>query len=345
MKVLPLVYPTIDSLPQHSYIMSILEVNHQIDQLIFDKYIQLKVDEYKNGVAVLDYCEDDFLSFSQFKDESYLLTRREIDVDIIKFLVDHIEKEYYIFLHVDEYFLPFSKAYRKYNFGHGIMIYGYDEKKGTFNVVGYDISNKLSFNLVSYSELKESYERLPEYFKTNNDDYLKKIFMLKPKYVENNLNRDVLVCLITEYKHSKNTIKSFVKDYYTNCDTFFGISIYKVLIKYYKLALNDENINLLTKNLYVLIEHKKIMKARTAFFLKEMGVKDTELLECIDIFIKELQIAMNLNIKFNLIKDKKNILKILNILEQVYLKEVNFLNKLLTKAIILGTTCRGLISD
>ncbi|MGG4551441.1 hypothetical protein [Paenibacillus humicus] len=329
MKVLPLVYPTIDSLPQHSYIMSILEVNHQIDHLIFDKYIQFKVDEYKNEVAVLDYCEDDFLSFSQFKDNSYLLTRREIDVDIIKFLVEHIEKEYYIFLHVDEYFLPFSRAYRNYNLGHGIMIYGYNEENKTFNVVGYDINNKFSFNLVGYSELRKSYEKLPEYFKINNDDYLKKIFMLKPKFVESNLNKDLLVCLITEYKHSANTIKNYAKDYYTNCNTFFGISIYKVLIKHYRLALYDEKINLLTKNFYILIEHKKLMKDRTEFTFKKMGIKNTELLECINVILRDLQIAMNLNIKFNLTKDKKNIIKILNTLEKVYLMEVNFLNKLL----------------
>lgn len=330
MKVLPLVYPTIDSLPQHSYIMSILEVNHSVNQLILDKYIQLKVDEYKNEVVVIDYCEDDFLSFSQFEGESYLLGRKEINVNIVDFLIENIKNDYYIFLHVDEFFLPFSKAYKKYSLGHGIMIYGYNEEKRLFNVVGYDVNSKFSFNLVEFSELSKSYDELPGYFKINNDDYLKKIFMLKPRYTENKFNKDSLVCLINEYKDSENTIKNYVKDYYTNCDTFFGISTYELLIKYYRLALKDQKIQLLTKNLYILLEHKKIMKVRLELILKNIGNKNTELSEYIIIIIKDLQIAINFNIKFNLTKDNKNIIKIINILEKIYLIEEVFLKNILS---------------
>ncbi|MEK3795306.1 hypothetical protein MKX42_26515 [Paenibacillus sp. FSL R7-0204] len=329
MKLLPLVHSRIDSLPHHSYIMSILEVGNPIEWIILDRYFQLKIDEYKNEVVVLDYCEDDFLSFTQLKESSYLLKRNEITENIVDFVIKYIEKGFYIFLHVDEFYLPFTSSYMKRQFGHGVMIHGYNENDCTFNIAGYDLNNKLSFNLIRYSQLSESYDKLSDYFEHNDDEYLKKIFMLKPKSVEHSLNKDLLIGLINEYTTSINTQKNFVKDYYSNCDTYFGISVYRVLIKYYQLAIQNDNIQLLTKNLYVLLEHKRIMKTRVESILGNIGEEQTRIINCLKIIINDLQIAVNLNTRLQLTNDKKNIIKIIEILERVYLLELDYLDRFL----------------
>lgn len=63
MKLLPLVHSRIDSLPHHSYIMSILEVGNPIEWIILDRYFQLKIDEYKMRLSYLTIAKMIFYLF------------------------------------------------------------------------------------------------------------------------------------------------------------------------------------------------------------------------------------------------------------------------------------------
>ena len=57
---------------------------------------------------------------------------------------------------VNELFIPNTLAFCSFNFNHNIMIYGYDERKKIFKIMGYDIEQKSTTWNVSYKDIRNA---------------------------------------------------------------------------------------------------------------------------------------------------------------------------------------------
>jgi len=296
---LSLGYPVIDSLPQHAYPLAILQDEKQISPLITNGFINLKADNYNNHVAVLDYCEDSFLGFAPFSEMSYCCTRGDISKTIVEYAIANLEEGYYVFPHVNEYYIPFSSAYQHYRLGHGIMIYGYDSLERIFNVAGYNDDFKLSFNTVSFNDLALSYNRMSEVLRNSKEEYLTKLFLLKPSHAHSTVDDKLITASLKDLLNSVNTVKEYPRDYDTKCETLFGLEVYELLASHYRMAEKQE-ISLLSKNLYILSEHKKLMVHRLKALASRKKLDLTEIQDQYTELEKMIKLSLALHLKFSL---------------------------------------------
>ena len=58
--------------------------------------------------------------------------------DVIKTICKRIEQGYYVFLCVNEKYIPERAAYQLYNFKHEILIYGFCDEDQTFYTIAYN---------------------------------------------------------------------------------------------------------------------------------------------------------------------------------------------------------------
>ncbi|WP_127530256.1 cysteine peptidase family C39 domain-containing protein [Paenibacillus kobensis] len=321
--------PIIDSLPQYSYPLSILSDPAQYETFIIDHFINLKADNYNNEVAVLDYCENSFLTFSMFEESSLQCYRADVTDEITDFVISKLEEGYCVFLHVDEIYLSFSIAYKTRNFGHGIMVHGYSKEDSVFYVAGYNQNNKLSSHDVPFVDLAQSYNHMGKVLEQNRQvEYLSKVFLIKNNHKKHAADVLLLTNAISDYRQSINTVHHYPRDYDTECETVFGLDIYDLLISHFTLAM-EKDIMLLLKNSYLLAEHKRMMSLRLKLLAKQEGLDLTVIQEQYTSIERMSDQLLMLHIKGQLTNDKRVIPKIVHLLEEIKREETKALDSLI----------------
>lgn len=98
--------------------------------------------------------------------------------DFISYATHSIkENKYYVYIWLDEYYMPGQSAYRRYNYRHVFMLYGYDERDRVFLAYGMDGN-------LRFSKLKFTFEDIYSAFLSGNelakkDDVVLTLFRLK----------------------------------------------------------------------------------------------------------------------------------------------------------------------
>ncbi|MCP1132410.1 hypothetical protein NKT34_03850 [Paenibacillus polysaccharolyticus] len=274
MKTLPLCKPLISNYPQHAFYLSIISENKECQPWIYSNYTNLFLSELPNNEFFLDFFvqtpEHHFNPW--FKDSQRLhrdLILKSIP-DLISFIKDQINSNYYILTHVDEYFIPNTNSYNNDRYTHAVMVFGYDDSTREFQLAGFFNDRIYSQTTVSYDEFKKAFEECHIY-----DDYLNFTHLLKinPEYHNGkiyNFSISYFAECMENYYTSFNEMKNF-QSFYTPelySDRTFGLNIYKKLTAF--LALNlSEKLNLETRFLYTLKEHKKFMNLKINYIEQE----------------------------------------------------------------------------
>lgn len=175
---------------------------------------------------------------------------------IIEFVKYAIMENKYITLELNEKYVPNTWAYRDVNFEHESMIYGIDEESETLYLMGYNKNQTFETYTLSFEEFLSAY---------NNVTHSREISMLS------------FVIPQLELTFEKSNIISFCSEYYEGInstyranmihdkiDWVFGIQIYDVLLNNIPL-LKDKKI------VYLIYEHKLIMKERVKY-LRQKGL-------------------------------------------------------------------------
>ena len=71
-------------------------------------------------------------------------------------IINEVLNNRYVYIAVDEMFIPFRKKYQKRNFVHDILVYGFDDVCQEFYVIGFDKSKKYSCQKIDFSILQEA---------------------------------------------------------------------------------------------------------------------------------------------------------------------------------------------
>lgn len=61
----------------------------------------------------------------------------ELSQNIIEFIINAIDKNFYVDICLNEYFIPVKSSFRRMNNPHDNLVYGYDTQKGIFYMAGY----------------------------------------------------------------------------------------------------------------------------------------------------------------------------------------------------------------
>ena len=123
-------------------------------QWYFEKFNEYFVDEnlafhfYEWGSSEFYSTYDEVLSFQEIEEREHLSEK----------IMDAINREDYVTIYWDRYYIPGTLQYGKEHKLHGVLIHGYDDEARTFKFVDYEIRGILwSSNEISFDILEEAF--------------------------------------------------------------------------------------------------------------------------------------------------------------------------------------------
>lgn len=263
-RVLPISIPQIHGYTHHAHQLSIVSVDDKILPWFYSNYIQL----YSWGGQGCDLLIDFFsydgryprfpgLNGSWLTKE--LFTRTQID--LLDFIIDSIDSNYYVEIIVDEYFIPNKIMYKVASYTHSNLIYGYDKNSKVFHLIGFDKNFIFTKIEVGFEQILEGFKNTPlagiglfgetglEYSNTSLDT-----------------NIELIKTYLEDYIDSKN---SFI--HYKPEDARFGLDTYNL---YKEKFMKNDNMDI--RPLHIFWEHKKVMLNRLAFLAEQGYLKNAD---------------------------------------------------------------------
>ena len=187
-----------------------------------------------------------------------------VNEDIVQFAIKYIDKDYYIQLYLNEFYMPDRSNYKIENYTHETLIHGYDLYDETFTIVGYNKMGQYGSSKLKFSYFKKAYMRI-NYL----PNHMARIGLLKyknNKYYEFDMN--LFLEQLRDYIESNNTSERF-RMLDTPEDGIYGMEMYCYLIH----CLLEQRNNFDIRLLHILWEHKKCMLNRL-IYMENKGYLD-----------------------------------------------------------------------
>ena len=195
-----------------------------------------------------------------------------VNEDIVQFVIKYIDKDYYIQIYLNEFYIPDRPSYKSIKTIHETLIHGYDLDNETFDIVGYNKIGQYGSSKLKFSNFRKAYMEIDSsdfrkaYMKINySPNHMAKIGLLK---YENNRHYEFDINLVSEqlrdYIESNNTSERFrILDMPE--DDIYGVETYRCLIHYLLEKKDKYDFRLL----HILWEHKKCMLNRLIYMENE----------------------------------------------------------------------------
>lgn len=250
---------------------------------------------------LLDYTMVPWLTVQKLDREIYPL----VNEDIINFIKKALDLEYYIYLNVDEYYIPHRVAYKKIHKSHDILIFGYDDETSEFSVLGYNEKYLFAKTKVSFELFREGFLGL----NTINNNCTQ-IYLYKFKKNSNYTFRlTTVIDSLKEYLLSIDSSEKF-NSIAEPEDLVFGIKCYDYLDKYLEIVY-IENKEIDIRYLQKLLEHKVCMFRRIKYLEQEKYLNESS--NCYNMYNKVVKDAKHIKLlamKFNKTYDTVTLLSI-----------------------------------
>nr|WP_302596542.1 hypothetical protein [uncultured Cellulosilyticum sp.] len=336
-RILDIKYPKITAYPHHAHIMAIIGEDEHKLSWFYNSYIQLQIN--KNGYNKMDFCVGYNINPILYNCPwitchgiSRTLLKKGWN-SIIEFLIDSINDGYYIYIGVDEYYIPSYDSFNKQHSVHDMLVYGYDLSKEKFYIADFFKERKYNFALCDFKEMEKAHVQ------TDQSDSFNGVMLIKPKdytynysfciYTVKKLIKDYIECKNSNLRTIMLNTNSVYKDEYLYA---YGLEVYKVLkTSLYTLTIKD------IRPFYVLYEHKKIMKFLIKY-LNDNGYlsKADKFYSIYEDLVCKTKILVNTMIKYFLTKSECIANHAIEILDNIYDIESNILYDLYNNIKELG---------
>lgn len=348
MKVLSIEKPEATSSSHQAAIFSILKSKSEGRQWLINNYIQLfclkdlyQARDVRKGT--LDYFYNEYgdwslfelsanplLEFALIDFQTFRELRKKYKISLVDLLINAINNNKYIYIGIDKYYINFYGAFGKKHCAHHLFINGYDEKEGFFIAHDNFIQGKYCEHNISFDVIKSAFEGVLKDKSLESDAYVGGIAFLKyrirywHKEAKNmfEFNLEKIIQNLKEY-----LMWPFYKDRYAHIkDYVFGIECYDELKK---LIWHTEDSKRIIdyRGFCCLRDHKKIMVFR---FENMQKILKFDLVKCIlgmQEIERELNIIINMILKYNIKKDNKIVKRILEKFDNVKSKEIAVLSE------------------
>ncbi|MGX7394455.1 hypothetical protein [Carnobacterium mobile] len=327
-------HPTMDCFNNESFPYNIVSNYKSYEGWLYNNYIGVFISKnFKNeDLAIMNYLIRPFdipgLEVNELS-RNFFYSLKEDTIDFIK---NKLTQGYYVFIHLNEFFLPNREYYKKNDFTHDQLIVGYDDKLSSFKLLGYSNRGKQEVTMVEYDKFSYSFDYLKAY---NNEQ--KKITFVKVNECKYKFNVQYLIAQLENYILSVNLsdrdLSYTIPDiFYTSNEIAFGIETYSVINKYYKNMHDNIDLRLPHK----LLEHKKWLLEIVSFLIKELIIIDSSSYKgSMNEIVSLALLLKKLSIKYNIVT--KNIVrktttdKIVEILDVMEKKERAILKQLIVE--------------
>ncbi|WP_239616498.1 hypothetical protein [Cohnella mopanensis] len=304
-RILPLAVPEIVSYPHISYAMSVLSLDPEGVDWVFSNYVQLCMLDHGSTVEMRYFVPNaDLFHFpglfgTQHVSRDWILHYCPSFSDFVRFSID---REFYVWTFVDEYYIPGTRSYRNQSFEHAIMIYGYDDEHREFHISGYLENQRYMQSTIAYDSVEQAFTemRVPSLHYANNTHLLKR----SPNAYE--FKTHWIMEQLSDYGGAKpSDVRLEVFEERKDCPYYWGIGVIDGLQEKLSQQLRGETF-VDHRPFFILLEHKKTMNKRLAYMTDKgyfqfsdsvrAGYKDIE---------SKAQTILNLELKYLITRDNR----------------------------------------
>jgi hypothetical protein len=336
-KKLPITVPAIIGLHYHAYSLAAAFCYEKYLPWFYSHYIQVYcTDDFSkvNGSPWFNFVSIDlwdngipFLSNNHLLDQKTVISNK---IDVVNLIRSYIDRGWYTYAEIDDFYIPFRSAYQKRRQAHDIFIFGYDLKNNCFDVVGFNNKNVFAFEKLNFGDFEKAY-------------YNSNLTMLDVDNGGGSFIRFFKVLEELECKFDLILVTELLSDYINSVDTTEKLRMYKTPIKkrvygmdtynffkeYYR-SLLDKKIGYDIRPIHLLWEHKKCMLLRIEYMYKNNFISQLNTIyDDYKHIVRKTLVARNLMLKYNLANDKESIIRIINILDDIENRERVLLTSLL----------------
>lgn len=222
-------------------------------------YIQMVYNGRDCNTVYLDYFtyprkryDASYQEFSYFLDTEYLLLDECLGIyeNVISFIKDSIDRNYYVNIDIDEQYIPERQDLEKKEYYHFNLFHGYDDEKQELYALGYNQSGRLKSVPISYSVMNRNI------LGSNVVRYKKNVNTAKYAF-----SIDYVVNSLEEYLYGVDSSEKFM-GVIGKQQGVYGINVFEELLhteRGKELIVTDRRLS------FVLYEHCLKMVERLAF--------------------------------------------------------------------------------
>lgn len=257
----------------NAYFLSIILGYDNLKNWFYENYVQLYFngDKFVRNTGIPEYFLDFYGGWTEprkfFDSESYY--RREINPsEIISLVKEKIGNDCYVYTYVDEFI---TKENVNVHNAHDILVYGYNDEKQEFMVLGFDDKNNFNSYKISYDNFERGYASGVENSQVSDMYQGKNYFFTMKMNVNEDYQYDFHVEIFLNYlKEYVNCINTGMKcedpngDMY-KCDSIkYGIQVYDELLPIMEKIIEKKEI-IDYRVFHTLYEHKTLMHKRLQY--------------------------------------------------------------------------------
>ncbi|MBH5320337.1 hypothetical protein I6N90_21325 [Paenibacillus sp. GSMTC-2017] len=276
---LPFEMPQVYGFLGHAYVLGILQPHEYAQPWIHSSYIQLYMSKhYLNdfGEYRLDFYPDLMIAYRnvpwlEYRNSDKRLLN-QLGVDIHRYLIAQLERNYYIVTYVDEYYIHNTIVYQQHHFVHDIFIYGYDLDRQIYHVANFDKNRQFSMQEITF----EQFEQASSAVTKNSQSLISSLGRLVPADYEGSkygaglakfdFDLSLIIEVLHDYLESRNSTDR-LKLQQQPVEGVFGVAIYPKLQQYIARIIEGVQ-NFDVRPFHILWEHKKMMVARVQYLQK-----------------------------------------------------------------------------
>jgi hypothetical protein len=312
----PLIYGRL----HHAYPLSIITSHEETMPWFFSNFIQLSClkNIHPQNTLDMNFLWDDgrfYLNscpWINYLDIPESFFYHCIQKNIVDFIISTIDTEGYVYLHVDEFYIPEKYSYQKRSYPHCNFIFGYNKDEKVFYTLGYDSLERFKIIQTPFSDLEKSFTNCPPDFRLD-------VLYFIGQGSTYDFDFDLIRGYIQDYLSSQNSLVKFKTQtnlIYEDKNCVFGMAVYNQL-KVYLSSLIEEKAELDVRNLHILWEHKVVMKERFMFMKANLKGDFSNYIKCYEEIENKALIQRCKFLKYSLSKKTKEIISILKGLEEM----------------------------
>ncbi|UNK15971.1 BtrH N-terminal domain-containing protein [Paenibacillus sp. N3/727] len=338
---LPFEMPQVYGFLGHAYVLGILQPFEYAQPWIHTSYIQLFIAKhYLNDLQEyrLDFYPDLMIAYNNmpwlmYKHSDKVLLD-QLGVDIHRYLITQLEREYYVVTYVDEFYIHNSICYQQNHFVHDIFIYGYDLDRQIYHVAIFDKNRQFTMQEVTFEQFGQAYASQDK----TTHSLISSCKRMEPLDYEGSkygsgvgrfdFDLQLMIDVLTDYLEGRNSTER-LRIQQQPMEGYFGVEIYPYLQEFVTRVIEGVQ-NFDVRQLHILWEHKKMMVARIKY-LQQLGYlqEETSLLSEAERLEKQAYTHRNLMLK-GFMSNNRNILQpLVHSLEEMLIAEKALITQLI----------------
>lgn len=260
---------------------------------------------------IFDVTCDDMIMFNDRNifDHKALSRKLVEKQDIKEELITMLFKGYYVSITIDEYDIPNKEFYKKREFYHDLLIYGYDLDRYIFYTAGYDKTDYFGYMEYDMELICKSASKCLKERKTKPH-----LHFFRPRPCREDFILDDVKKKYQDYLNSCSASRMIYNAYY-------GIGAYDSMIRKYR-CMHENNSYWRKASFSMLFEHKKFTNERMRY-IKENIVDIGE--DLMDDFLEIANDARTIelqSLKYEMLRNDKNMEKVCDRIKIIREKEI-----------------------